>query len=208
MAPIVNLGRMAHDSSLTRLVSSASDLGERVAISGEGAGMGNLAQMDELIGRIERAAAAIAGERDRVEAGEPWPLAERFDHAPEASWGPRETLAHITEMLPFWLGEIERILAGPGEPAPFGRVASNELRIGVIERDRSLPLRELFGRLEAGAGRVTRRLGELTPAETERTGVHPTLGVLTVRQAAERFVAGHLEEHVGQIAAILDARGG
>ncbi|MEX2011686.1 MAG: DinB family protein [Chloroflexota bacterium] len=164
--------------------------------------------MDELIGRIERAAGAIASERERVEAGEPWPLSARFGTEPEASWGPRETLAHVTEMLPFWLGEIERILAGPTEPVPFGRVATNELRIGVIERDRSLPLRELFGRLEADAGRLTRRLGELSPAEAERTGVHPTLGVLTVRGAAERFVAGHLEEHATQIGAILDERGG
>lgn len=162
--------------------------------------------MDELIGRIERAVEALASQRARVEAGEPWPLSAQFGTEPEASWGPRETLAHITEMLPFWLGEIERILAGPSEPVPFGRVVSNELRIGVIERDRSVPLRELFGRLEADAGRVTRRLGELTPAETERTGVHPTLGVLTVRQAAERFVAGHLEDHAAQIGAILDER--
>ena len=164
--------------------------------------------MDELIGRIERAVGALAGERERVEAGEPWPLSARFGTEPEASWGPRETLAHVTEMLPFWLGEIERIVAGPTQPVPFGRVASNELRIGVIDRDRSLPLRELFGRLEADAARLTRRLGELTAAETERTGVHPTLGVLTVEQAVGRFVAGHLEEHVAQIAAILDTRGG
>lgn len=164
--------------------------------------------MDDLIGRIERAVGILVAERGRVEAGEPWPLSEQFGTEPEASWGPRETLAHVTEMLPFWLGEIERILAGPTEPAPFGRVASNELRIGVIERDRSLPVRELFGRLEAGAARLTRRLGELSPAEAERTGLHPTLGVVTVRGAAERFVAGHLEEHAAQFAAILDARGG
>lgn len=170
--------------------------------------MGNWGRMDELIGRIERAAEAIASERERVEAGEPWPLSARFGTEPEASWGPRETLAHVAEMLSFWHGEIERILAGSTEPVPFGRVSTNELRIGVIERDRSLPLRELFGRLEAGAMRLTRRLAELSPAEAARTGVHPTLGVLTVRKAAERFVAGHLEEHVAQIAAILDARRG
>jgi hypothetical protein len=164
--------------------------------------------MDELIGRIERAAEALASQRARVEAGEPWPLSVRFGTEPEASWGPRETLAHVAEMLPFWRGEIERILAGQSEPVPFGRVATNELRIGVIERDRSLPLRELFGRLEADAARLTRRLGELSPAETQRTGAHPTLGVMTVRQAAERFVAGHLEDHAAQVAAVLDARGG
>jgi hypothetical protein len=164
--------------------------------------------MDELIGRIERAIEVLASQRARIEAGEPWPLSAQFGTEPEASWGPRETLAHVAEMLPFWLGEIERILAGPREPVPFGRVASNELRIGVIERDRSLPLRELFARLEAGAGRLTRRLGELSPAEAERTGVHPTLGEMTVRQAAERFVTRHLEEHAAQIGATLETPAG
>jgi DinB superfamily len=166
------------------------------------------ATMDELIRRIERAVTDLKGRRSAIEAGEPWPLSERFGTEPEASWGPRETLAHIAEMLPFWLGEIERILAGSGEPAPFGRVATNELRIGVIERDRSLPLRELFGRIEADAGRLTRRLAELSPAEAERMGAHPARGNLTVAQSAERFVAAHLEEHVAQIAGILDARAG
>jgi hypothetical protein len=162
--------------------------------------------MDELIGRMERAVEALTSQRARVEAGEPWPLSARFGTEPEASWGPRETLAHVTEMLPFWLGEIERILAGPAEPVPFGRVASNELRIGVLERDRSLPLRELFARLEGDAGRLARRLGELSATEAERTGVHPTLGVMTVRQAVERFVAGHLEDHAVQIASSVGSR--
>jgi hypothetical protein len=162
--------------------------------------------VDELIGRIERGVEALTRLRERVEAGEPWQLSERFGTEPEASWGPRETLAHVAEMLPFWRGEIERILAGPVEPVPFGRVASNELRIGVIERDRGLPIRELYGRIESDAERLTGRLGELSPAERARTGLHPTLGVVTVQQAAERFVAGHLEEHGAQLATIVDAR--
>ena len=163
--------------------------------------------MDELIGRIERAAGAIASLRERLEAGEPWPLAERFGTEPEAGWGPREALAHVAEMMPFWLGEIERILAGPTDPVPFGRLATDELRIGVIERDRSLPLRELYGRLGGDTGRFVRRLRELSPAEADRTGLHPTLGVLTVRQATDRFVAGHLEEHAAQLATILETEG-
>jgi DinB family protein len=161
-------------------------------------------QMDEVIGRIERAVESLASRQEAIEAGEPWPLSQRFGTEPEASWGPRETLAHVAEMLPYWLGEIERILAGSGEPTPFGRVATNELRIGVIERDRSLPLRELFARIDADATRLTRRIRGLSLADAGRVGVHPRLGELTVQQAAERFVAGHLEEHVAQIGAILE----
>lgn len=162
--------------------------------------------MEEVIARIERGVEALTRLRERVEAGEPWPLSERFGTEPEASWGPRETLAHVAEMLPFWRGEIERILAGSAKPVPFGRVATNELRIGVIERDRTLPLRELYGRLESDAERLTRRLGELSVRDAARTGLHPTLGVFTVKQAAERFVAAHLEEHGAQLATIVDER--
>jgi len=37
----------------------------------------------------------LAGYRADLEGASRWPLAERFDHAPEASWGPREVLAHL-----------------------------------------------------------------------------------------------------------------
>jgi hypothetical protein len=84
-------------------------------------------------------------------------------------------------MLPFWLGEIERILDGPpGGAVPFGRVASDDVRIGIIGRDRTVPLRELFARLDADAGRVAARIGELTVEDAERLGAHPVRGELTI----------------------------
>ena len=59
--------------------------------------------------------------------------------APEASWGPPEVLAHVAEMLPFWQGEMERDPDGSrrASPVPFGRSASDPIRLGLIERDRS-----------------------------------------------------------------------
>ena len=38
-------------------------------------------------------------------------------------WVAREVLAHIDEMLPYWSGEIERILAGPEEPGKVAETA-------------------------------------------------------------------------------------
>src|SRR3954466_12875619 len=115
---------------------------------------------DTLVTRLRAASTRLAALRPAVEAAAPWPLSENFGTEPEASWGPPETLAHVAEMLPFWLGEIERIVDGP-EPAPFGRVATDQLRLLVLERDRSLPPRELFERIRAGADRVGRRLRTL-----------------------------------------------
>ena len=97
--------------------------------------------------RLDAAVAAILALERRVDTAGPWALAELYGTEAEASWGPPELMAHVDEMLPFWLGEVERILDGPpGAPVPFGRVATDTVRIGVIGRDRTLPLRELFAR--------------------------------------------------------------
>ena len=144
----------------------------------------------------------------RVAAGEPWPLAAAFGTEPEASWGPREGLSHVAEMLPFWLGELERVVDGDGETAvPFGRVADDASRIGLIARDRSLPLRVLFGRIDAGLGAWLDRLPRLTDADRAKVGLHPRLGEMPVAGMADRFVIGHAEEHVVQLGSILDAAG-
>jgi hypothetical protein len=167
-----------------------------------------MGSLDAQAARLEAATGAILSLRDRVERAAPWPLAELYGTEAEASWGPPELLAHLDEMLPYWLGEIERILGGPADSAvAFGRVASDSVRIGVIGRDRTVPLRELFARLGADGGRVAARLSELTVEEAGRRGAHPTLGEVTVEDIVERFVVDHLEEHVEQLRAILAARG-
>jgi hypothetical protein len=158
--------------------------------------------------RLADTRGAYAALRHRVAAGEPWPLAEHFGTEPEASWGPRELLAHVAEMLPFWLGELERVVDGDGEaPVPFGRVADDASRIGLIERDRSLPVRVLFARIDAGLGAWLERLPTLTATDAARIGLHPRLGEMPVGGIAERFVIGHGEEHVAQLDGILAAAG-
>jgi hypothetical protein len=98
-------------------------------------------EIELALGRMREARDAFEVLGAVVAAGEPWPLADRFGAEPEAAWGPPEVLAHVDEMLPFWLGEMERIVAGAPEPVPFGRVATDPVRSAVIGRDRTLPSR-------------------------------------------------------------------
>ena len=152
--------------------------------------------------RLAASRAAFSAVAPRILAGEPWPLAEQFGTEPEASWGPREVLAHTAEMLPFWLGEYERVIeAGgrPGSPAPFGRTAADTLRIGILERDRTLPLRELFARIDAGIERWQRRLDARAPGDDAAVGLHSRLGEMTAGDIRDRFVTTHLEEHLEQL---------
>ena len=96
------------------------------------------------------------------------------------------------------------IPAGTGEGGlPFGRTAADTLRIGILERDRTLPLRELFGRIDTGIERWERRVAATTPDEDAFVGAHSRLGEMTAGEVRDRFVVSHLEEHLEQLRAIL-----
>lgn len=166
---------------------------------------------DDVTSQLDRLAnvrAALGALRPRIEAGEPWPLAESFGTEPEASWGPREVLAHLAEMIPFWLRELERVVDGDGRaPVAFGRLGEDPSRLGPIERDRSLPLGFLIDRIDAGLGTWMERLPTLTATDLERVGLHPRLGEMTAGRMAGRFILGHTEDHIAQLESILAAAG-
>jgi hypothetical protein len=161
---------------------------------------------DELDRRLAAAGDRLAGLSRSLELGAPWALASRFDHSPEASWGPPEILAHLAEMQSYWLAEAERILDASGQVESFGRTATNDLRLAIIERDRTLPLPELEARVRDGIDHWRRRWAEFDPADRGRSAVHVTLGRMTVSDLATRLVVGHLEGHLDQLAGALALR--
>ncbi len=160
----------------------------------------------EAIDRLTTAANALTAMRGRIEAVGPWPVKLVEGEGPESEWGPPEILAHVSEMLPFWLGQIELVLAGSPEPVPFGRMSTDRLRVMTIERDRSLPVRELLARIQSDVVRYAGRLPELSEAELARRGLHPRLGEMTVAEILPRFVVTHVEEHRVQLEATLEER--
>ena len=161
---------------------------------------------DRLAIRLVESRAQLHALRPAAEAGEPWPPSADFGVGPEAHWNPPELLAHLAEMLPYWLGQIERILAGYPEPVSFGRVQSDEDRIAAIGRDRTLAVSELVARIDRGCDEVAARLRAMTADELERVGTHPTLGEMTVAAVIERMFLNHFTEHVAQLGAILESR--
>ena len=162
--------------------------------------------VSRLADRLAVAGAGFADLRPAVEAGDPWPLSAAYGTEPESDWGPKELLAHTAEMLGFWPAEIDRVLAGGTEPVPFGRVSTDPDRIARIERDRELPTGELFDRIGVEVGEVRTKLGRLGARDGARLGLHPRLGQMTVSAIAQRFLVGHLKEHVEQLTAILARR--
>jgi hypothetical protein len=163
--------------------------------------------LEPLLDRLSSAGARLAATRPAVEAGAPWPTGAAGEGGGEHEWGPTEVLSHVAEMLPYWLGEMERVIAGPADgtagPAPFGRTATDQLRTLTIARDATLPVRELYDRIAAALQRYRWRLPELTEEEIARTGAHPTRGELAVPALVERFAVSHLEEHAEQLETTL-----
>lgn len=165
--------------------------------------------METIVDRMARAGRSLAALGPAVEAGEPWPLSDTYGTEPEAAWGPKETLAHVAEMVPYWLAQIEVILAGDADVAvPFGRVATDPARLDRIGRDRHLPAAGLLAAIDRSVAAAAARLRELTPADRARLGLHGRLGEMTVDEIVERFLAGHLEEHDRQLREILSSRSG
>jgi hypothetical protein len=153
--------------------------------------------------RLEASRAAFGRLREAVERREPWPLSEAYGAEPESDWGPKEVLAHVAEMVPYWLGQIETVLAAPADAEPFGRVATDPERIDRIGRDRTLPAGELSDRIDRALVDVVALNGRLDSAARARRGTHTRLGEMTIEGIVERFIVGHLEEHVRQLEEIL-----
>jgi hypothetical protein len=164
---------------------------------------------DEALARLAASRTAFAALCPRVEARQPWAIAPDFGNGPEASWGPREVLAHTSEMLGYWYGEFARIVEdgrAAGEGLLFGRVAEDEVRIALIDRDRRFTLADLFERIDDGiarweravAGKATTNLGA-----RDAVGRHPSLGEMTADQVRDRMIVTHLEDHITQLEQIL-----
>jgi hypothetical protein len=149
--------------------------------------------MTELADRLRHAGAALLDLRGPLVAGEPWPLSVAYGTEPEADWGPREVLAHVNEMLPYWTTQIRLILAGdPAKATPFGRVATDTTRLDRIAADRRMAVGDLLDRIAAELPIVEDLLSGLAAADLERRGLHSARGELTVGASAERFLVTHV----------------
>jgi hypothetical protein len=162
--------------------------------------------LDPMLDRLSSAVARIAATRAAVEAGAPWPVGAVAEGGGEGEWGPTEVLAHVSEMLPYWLGEMERVIEGSrldAGPAAFGRTATDQIRTLTVVRDATLPPRELFDRIGSNAQRYRLRLPLVTETEAAAVGLHPTRGELAVPALIEQLVVSHLEDHADQLEAAI-----
>lgn len=145
---------------------------------------------------------AVAEGRLAAFAEDPPPGLTDPDPATGEQWDAGQAWAHVTEFVPYWQGEIERVVAGAArgeEPVAFGRSVADEGRVGAIEAGRHEPPAQQMARLAAALRVIRSYLLGLDDAAWAARGIHPRRGEMTVADITERFVVDHLEEHADQL---------
>jgi hypothetical protein len=117
-------------------------------------------------------------------------------------WEAGQVWGHLAEFPGYWIEQIDSIVASGRDTPPFGRAATDPVRLTAIEQGRRQPRAALVDRAMEGIAAARGYLAGLTDAQWSRRGRHPVRGVLDVAQIVERFVVGHLEEHADQLEAL------
>ena len=125
----------------------------------------------------------------------------------EGEWSVMKALAHVAEILPYWSRQAQAVAEGEGGQ-PFGRTHEDPDRIAAVEEHAHDSLDEVLHRLRAGLGEATATLRAIPPDGWARTGRHSRRGEMTVEEIVDLFLIEHVEEHAGQVQAVMDSLSG
>jgi hypothetical protein len=152
---------------------------------------------DAVAAMLRGAATTFAAEARAL----PEPL--RRWHPAEGEWCVKEVLGHIIEAERRGFAGRIRIILAAGEPPLLERwdqgAVARERK--DCERDIEALLAELLRLREDSAALVA----SLRPVDLSRSGLHPTVGVLTVSDLLQEWVH-HDRNHTKQILAVVQAR--
>jgi hypothetical protein len=123
----------------------------------------------------------------------------------ENEWTIMQNLAHIVEFMPYWAGEIEKLVAEPGRN--FGRTAQDEGRLRGISEHATDSQEEIKAALPVSYARLDEALGNLQDSDLELTGKHVRYGEKPLGWFIEDIVTDHLSGHVEQIKRCLELVG-
>ena len=123
----------------------------------------------------------------------------------ENEWTIMQNLAHIVEFMPYWAGEIEKLVAEPGRD--FGRTPQDVGRLQGISEHEMASLKGIKATLPVSYARLDEALRSLKDSDLELTGKHVRYGEKTLDWFLEDVVTNHLRSHVEQIKGCIELVG-
>ena len=150
--------------------------------------------MTDAVRRLRAAAGRLRAAAGRVEPAR----RTAADPATGEQWEAGQVLSHCAEMIPYWVGEIEQLVASGGSVA-FGRVKSDPQRIERIAAGRQDETGRQLDAVDGGVDAVERLLGTISTEGLRLVGHHSTLGSMTVAEIVQEFLVDHLQQHAAQL---------
>ncbi len=131
------------------------------------------------------------------------PSNKLYEIPAENEWTVMENLGHIVEFMPYWADEVAKLVAVPGQK--FGRTMQHEGRLQAIREYGSDSLAHAKAVLPGSYAHLVVTLAALRDSDLVLTGVHPKFGERPLAWFIEEFITRHLENHVEQNRACLQA---
>lgn len=111
---------------------------------------------------------------------------------PDGEWTVAQNLVHVVEFVPYWAGQLHRVVAHPGQP--FGRTHEDPERIAWVDEHAGDALDAILAALPRAADEACRLLCSIPDGAWGTTGRHRR-GEMTLGDIAEFFLVDHLEDH-------------
>jgi hypothetical protein len=115
-------------------------------------------------------------------------------------WSILQIISHLNEAVPYWLNEIDRVLAEPG--AQWGRGLQDSARLAAVATPDELNVSEQFAEFKELKKKVAEGLGNLSEENLKAENPHRNFekfGNKPISFMIEHFLEEHVEKHYSQV---------
>lgn len=118
----------------------------------------------------------------------------------EEEWSIMQILSHIAEAIPYWLGEVETVVATPG--SKWGRGLQDPARLATVTDTEKLSVDEVLKQVDELKYKVESGLGKLDEETLSKESPHRNFakfGNKPVSYIVDHFIDDHVSGHYDQI---------
>lgn len=115
-------------------------------------------------------------------------------------WSILQIVSHLNEAVPYWIGEVERVITEPG--SKWGRGLVDADRLAAVDNPDALNVEEQVSVLKGLKQQVADRLSKVSEAQLEQENPHRNFekfGNKPVSFIIDHFIEEHVEKHNGQV---------
>jgi len=123
----------------------------------------------------------------------------RFKPADD-EWSIMQILSHLAEAIPYWLGEVENVIAVPG--SKWGRGLQDPARLAAVTDTDKLAVDDVMKQVEELKYKVESSLGNLDEETLSKESPHRNFakfGNKPVSYIVDHFIDEHILGHYDQI---------